>query len=109
MSKAFLYVQPALKEGFGIPPVEAMALGIPVAVSDIPCLKEMCLEAAIYFDPESVEDMVTTLSRALTDNSLRSELVRKGYENIKRFSWKRMAAKTLQIYEKAGDREIKRI
>jgi glycosyltransferase involved in cell wall biosynthesis len=109
MSKAFLYAQPALKEGFGIPPVEAMALGVPVAVSDIPCLKEMCLEAATYFNPESVEDMANTIAKVLTDNSMRRELVGKGYENIKRFSWKRMAAETFQVYERARSGKIKRI
>lgn len=98
MSRAFLYVQPALKEGFGIPPVEAMALGIPAAVSDIPCLREMCSQAAIYFDPESVEDMANTIAKVLTDNSMRKELVRKGYENIKRFSWCKMAQETLNAY-----------
>ena len=98
VSRAFLYVQPALKEGFGIPPVEAMALGVPVAVSDISCLKEMCLEAAIYFDPESVEDIVNQLKLVIENGELRKELIAKGYENIKRFSWRRMAQETLNAY-----------
>ena len=75
-----------------------MTLGVPVAVSDISCLKEMCLEAAIYFDPESVEDIVNQLKLVIENGELRKELIAKGYENIKRFSWRRMAQETLNAY-----------
>lgn len=98
LANAFLYVQPSLKEGFGIPPVEAMVFGVPVVVSDIPCFREMCAEAALYFNPGSIEDMTGKMTRILSGEILRSELIRKGYENIKRFSWKRMAEETLAVY-----------
>ena len=101
LAGAYLYVQPALKEGFGIPPVEAMVFGVPVASSDIPCLREMCADAAAYFDPTSLNDMVDKLGKVVGDVTLRSEMVKKGYENIKRFSWREMANITQSVYERA--------
>jgi len=98
LANAFAYVQPALKEGFGIPPVEAMVFGVPTVVSDIPCLTEMCGEASLYFDPLSVEDMAEKIGEAVTNGKLREELIKKGLENIKRFSWQKMARETLEAY-----------
>lgn len=98
LANAFVYVQPALKEGFGIPPVEAMAFGVPTAVSDIACLREMCGEASLYFDPRKVTDMANKIEKLLSDNGLREELIQKGLENVKRFSWEKMARETLRIY-----------
>ncbi len=98
LANAFLYVQPSLKEGFGIPPVEAMVFGVPVVASDISCFREMCSGAAVYFNPGSAEDMAKKMARVLSDEVLRSELIRKGYENVKRFSWNRMAEETLAVY-----------
>ena len=101
LANAFQYVQPSLKEGFGIPPVEAMVFGVPVIVSGISCFREMCGEAAAYFNPGSVEDMAGKMARVLSDEILRTELIRKGYENVKRFSWKKMAEETLAVYNKS--------
>ena len=98
LANAFAYVQPALKEGFGIPPVEAMVFGVPTVVSDIPCLTEMCGDASLYFDPLSVADMAEKIGKAVTDGKLRDELIKKGMDNIKRFSWEKMAQETLEVY-----------
>lgn len=98
MASAFVYVQPALKEGFGIPPVEAMVFGVPTAVSNIACLHEMCGVAAIYFDPTSVEDIAAQIQLIIKNEELRKELITKGYENVKRFSWTKMAEETLSVY-----------
>lgn len=99
LANAFAYIQPALKEGFGLPPVEAMVFGVPTAVSNIDCLKEMCDEASIYFDPNDVKEMASVMVRVLNDNVLRDDLIKRGLENIKRFSWAKMAQETLEVYE----------
>lgn len=101
LANAYLYVQPALKEGFGIPPVEAMVFGVPTVVSNIPCLSEMCGDASLYFDPTDVSDIAAKIERMVTKGDLRDELIKKGLENVKRFSWKKMAQETLDVYESA--------
>lgn len=98
LANSFVYVQPALKEGFGIPPVEAMVFGVPTAVSNIDCLKEMCGDASIYFDPKDVDDLAEKIIRVVKDNVLRDDLIKKGLENVKRFSWFKMAQETLDVY-----------
>lgn len=98
LSQAFLYTQPALKEGFGIPPVEAMVFGVPVVVSDIPCLREMCGSAAVYFDPRDVDDLVEQMSRVIRDESLRKALRERGYQNVRRFAWRETAGETWSVY-----------
>lgn len=101
LANAHVYVQPALKEGFGLPPVEAMVFGVPTIVSDIPAMREMCAEAALYFNPLKVEDLVSQIDRLLIDEPLRDDLVKKGLENVKRFAWVSMAKQTLEVYKKA--------
>lgn len=99
LANAFIYVQPSLKEGFGIPPVEAMVFGVPTTVSDIPCLREMCANASVYFDPKDVDDMVEKIRLVIESESLRRTLVAKGFENVRRFSWSKMAEETLSVYK----------
>ena len=82
---AKLFVFPSLYEGFGLPPLEAMACGCPVAVSDLPVLKEVCGDAAIYFNPESEEDMAAKIINICEDNELRQSLISKGKERLKFF------------------------
>lgn len=98
LANAFAFVQPALKEGFGLPPLEAMVFSVPTAVSNIECLKEMCGQASIYFDPTNINDMADKITQLLKDNVLRDELIKKGLENVKRFSWAKMASETLEVY-----------
>lgn len=102
LANTFVYIQPALKEGFGIPPVEAMVFGVPAVVSRIPCLTEMCGEASLYFNPNNISDMAEKIERLATDTVLREELIKKGLENVKRFSWKKMAEETFEIYRRSG-------
>lgn len=104
LANAFAYVQPALKEGFGIPPVEAMVFGVPTVVSSIPCLSEMCGEASLYFNPSDVTDMAAKIGYAVNDSTLRGALIKKGLENVKRFSWRKMALETLNVYRAAVNR-----
>lgn len=98
LANAHVFIQPALKEGFGLPPVEAMVFGVPTVVSEIDCLREMCGEASVYFDPTDANDMAVQIKLIIENEPLRKELVRKGHENVKRFSWAKMAQETLEVY-----------
>jgi glycosyltransferase involved in cell wall biosynthesis len=96
---ASLFVFPSLSEGFGLPPLEAMKRGIVVASSNTTCLPEILGDAAIYFDPLSIDDMAEKLKKALTNIELRERLIKEGYERIKKYDWQKMAIETLEIYK----------
>lgn len=93
------YVFPSLTEGFGLPGLEAMGYGAPVVSSSATCLPEVYGDAAHYFDPTSTSDMTKAISDVLTDDALRSLLIKRGHEQIKKYSWERMAQETLQVYQ----------
>lgn len=95
---AFIY--PSLYEGFGIPPIEAMAYGCPVVVSDIEVLHEVCRDAALYVDPYDVNQIAHTISQIIDGAGLQEELKVKGYNNIKRFNWQNSSIALINILEK---------
>jgi len=95
------YCFPSLSEGFGLPSLEAMMHGAPVASSDATCLPEINGNATHYFDPLDVSDMAEKINEVLTDELLRKELVKKGFEQVKKYSWQRMAKQTLEVYRSA--------
>lgn len=95
------YCFPSLSEGFGLPPLEAMQHGAPVASSNATCLPEVNQDAVHYFDPLDINDMAEKINDVLTDKKLRAELIKKGYEQVKKYSWQRMAEQTLEVYKKA--------
>jgi glycosyltransferase involved in cell wall biosynthesis len=97
---ASLYVLPSLSEGFGLPGLEAMSYGLPVVSSNATCLPEVLGDAAVYFNPKSVSDMASVMSNVLADKDLQAKLIKKGYAQIKKFSWKKTANITLGVYEK---------
>jgi glycosyltransferase involved in cell wall biosynthesis len=97
-STAFVF--PTLYEGFGIPALEAMAHGVPVASSNAGGLPEVCGDAAIMFDPHSVEAMVDAFHRILSDAALRQRLSAAALARAKQFSWQRSAELTLDAYKK---------
>ncbi|MFA6973234.1 MAG: glycosyltransferase family 1 protein [Parcubacteria group bacterium] len=105
--KAKLYVFPSLYEGFGIPPLEAMAKGVPVASSDHPCMMEVLEDSACYFDARNVEKIAQAISQLLGDEKLQQELIEKGYKQIQKYSWKKMALETLEIYNGLFDAKQK--
>ena len=91
-NQATCFVFPSLYEGFGLPPLEAMACGCPVLVSDIPVEREVCGDAAQYFNPLEPNDILHTITQYLNDADVIKEKMRqKGYENITRFSWEKSA------------------
>lgn len=97
-TKAVAYVFPSLTEGFGLPGLEAMGYGAPVVSSNATCLPEVYGKAAHYFDPKSTEDMVKKIEEVISNPKLRQELIKKGYKQQSKYSWKRMAKQTHQVY-----------
>ena len=90
-ARAFLFL--SLIEGFGLPPIEAMQLGVPVICSGVSSLPEVCGDAALLVDPKDPDEAAQNLKDLLSDDELRSTLIKRGYENVKRFSPESRAAK----------------
>src|SRR5882757_8832768 len=99
---AKIFVFPSLYEGFGLPPLEAMAHGTPVVTSNTSSLPEVVGNAAVLVNPENVFDIMHGLHRVLLDQPLREVLKQRGYDRAKKFSWDASAARILQVYEKAA-------
>jgi glycosyltransferase involved in cell wall biosynthesis len=97
---ADVFAYPSLYEGFGIPPLEAMACGTPVVASTAPALVEVLGRAALLADPTSTESIADCLDRALADAGLRERLRRLGLEQAARYTWERAAAETAAVYER---------
>ncbi len=97
---ARVYAHPALYEGFGLPPLEAMACGTPVIVSNVSSLPEVVDDAALLVEPTDVEAWTVALHRLLTDETLWTELREKGLQQAARFSWDEAARQTLAVYNK---------
>jgi glycosyltransferase involved in cell wall biosynthesis len=97
---ASLYVFPSLSEGFGLPGLEAMSYGLPVAASTATCIPEVLGDAAVYFDPVDTTDMARVIDETLSDPKRRAELKKAGLARVKQFSWKRMAEQTLEVYNR---------
>jgi len=93
---ASAFVFPSRHEGFGIPVVQALACGLPTAASDIPVLREVAGEVALYFDKNKKEDIAEKLRIILTDENLRAKLASDGLERAKNFSWRKCAEETLR-------------
>jgi glycosyltransferase involved in cell wall biosynthesis len=95
------YVFPSLSEGFGLPGLEAMAHGAPVASSNATCLPEVHGDAAYYFDPLNVADMAAKIAEILDKPEVRLQLIARGRQQAAKYSWRRMAEQTLAVYEQA--------
>jgi glycosyltransferase involved in cell wall biosynthesis len=98
---ARLFVFPSLYEGFGLPVLEALSCGTPVACSHTASLREVAGEAAIYFDPAGPDRIAEALANALNDPAILEDLRARGLEQARKFTWRRTAQQTLQVYRQA--------
>jgi alpha-1,3-rhamnosyl/mannosyltransferase len=98
-SSATAFVFPSLYEGFGLPPLEAMACGVPVVCSNAASLPEVVGDAALLVNPRAAEEIAAAITRVLTDAALRDELRAKSLVRASQFSWERTARATLRVYE----------
>lgn len=98
MKNCQAYIFPSLMEGFGLPGLEAMTMGAPVVSSNATSLPEVYGDAAEYFDPKDVNDMAAAIERVITDEKLRAKLISAGTKQVKKYSWRRMAEQTHQVY-----------
>ncbi len=96
---ATLFVTPSQYEGFGLPGLEAMQYGVPVASSNATCLPEILGSAALYFNPSDENECVDVLYRALLDNATREKLILEGKNQLLKYSWASCAKNTLEIYQ----------
>jgi glycosyltransferase involved in cell wall biosynthesis len=100
---AALFVFPSLYEGFGLPPLEAMAAGTPVVASNVSSLPEVLGDAAVLVNPENVFEIARAIQDALLDDDLRGELIAKGKAQAARYSWDRTAREVLEVYREASE------
>jgi glycosyltransferase involved in cell wall biosynthesis len=99
---ASAFVFPSLYEGFGLPPLEALACGTPVVTSSVSSLPEVVGDAAMLVNPENVFDIARGIREVLLDENLRAELIRKGHLQARRFSWAQTARQVLEIYREVA-------
>ena len=101
---AGVFVFPSLYEGFGLPPLEAMASGTPVVTSNVSSLPEVAGDAAVLVDPYDPHSIVDGIRRVLTDPALAQELRIKGLVRAREFSWERSVARTRELYKEVSER-----
>ena len=99
---AELFVFPSLYEGFGLPPLEAMACGTPVITSDRPSLPEVVGEAGLMVEATDSQALAEAMERALTDENLRREMREKGLKQAEKFTLEAAAEKLLDVYKRLG-------
>lgn len=100
-TRASAFVFPSLYEGFGLPPLEAMAQGAPVVASKVSALPEVLGEAAVFVNPENVFDISRGIRQVLLDGNLRRRLIELGHKQVERFSWEVSVRRVLEVYQEA--------
>jgi glycosyltransferase involved in cell wall biosynthesis len=104
LAQALCFVFPSRIEGFGLPAVEAMALGCPVIASSTPCLPEVCGAAALYADPDDIAGWVNAIRRVKSNAQLRRRMIDEGYARSHTFSWRRIAETYLSLMAEVDNR-----
>jgi glycosyltransferase involved in cell wall biosynthesis len=107
-SSCKLFIYPSLYEGFGLPPLEAMACGAPVITSNIPSIKEVASNGARLVDPLNVGDVAAAIAHLLTNDEARKSLAEAGRKRVRSFTWERTAQQTLEVYRKLLQPQITR-
>src|SRR3989339_453972 len=100
-SAAKLFIFPSFYEGFGLPPLEAMACGTPVISSNASSLPEILGDASIFVNPTNIDELTGAIDNILNNKNLADDLIKKGYEQVKKYSWDTAAIKTIDIYKNA--------
>ena len=101
-SHASAFIYPSFYEGFGLPLLEAMASGCPVICSNRSSIPEIVKSSGVYFEPESIENIKSSMEKVVFDDDLKFELIKKGLENVKFFTWEKCAMQTLLLYRNVG-------
>jgi glycosyltransferase involved in cell wall biosynthesis len=104
MRSARAFVFPSFAEGFGLPVAEALALGVPTLVSDIPIFHEVAGRAALYADPKSAASLAKAIVKIADEEKLQARLTKEGPKRVKTFSWTKAAEETIRVYKKAMKR-----
>jgi glycosyltransferase involved in cell wall biosynthesis len=107
-SAATAFVYPSIYEGFGLPPLEAMAHSCPVVSSNTSSMPEVIGDAAEYFDPLSLDDIASAIERVVLSNALTQSLIERGRLRAQRYTWKACAAQHLQLYDSLAQRATSR-
>ncbi|MCX7942882.1 MAG: glycosyltransferase family 4 protein, partial [Dictyoglomaceae bacterium] len=94
---ASILVFPSIYEGFGLPPLEAMACGCPVVASDIPVIREICEDAVYYVNPYNPMEIAKGIISVFQDRNLRERLIEKGWRRVNKFTWEESAKKHLEV------------
>jgi len=97
LQKADVFVLPSFYEGFGLPILEAQAAGCPVVTSNVSSLPEIAGQGALLVDPKDIEQIAEAMYKIINEEQCRKNLIKEGYQNLKRFSWQRCAQETLKI------------
>ncbi len=97
-SNAELFIFPSFAEGFGFPLLEAMSCSCPVVCSNTSCFPEIAGNSALYFDPNSIENMVSSMESYLKDSNLKKQMIDRGLERTKLFSWKKSSDQHIELY-----------
>lgn len=100
---AKVYIQPSLYEGFGLPVLEAMAVGIPVICAKTQALVEIAEDAALFANQKSPEDFAKKIQLLINNSRLSGELINKGIVNVKKYNWQKVADETMKVYQKVID------
>lgn len=98
-ANATMFVSTSLYEGFGFPPLEAMIRKLPVLVSDIEIFQETCQDSVAYCKPNEIEDISSKMLNIIQDKSLKSDMIVKGAQRAKFFSWEKTAKETFKVYQ----------
>lgn len=103
---AEVFVLPSLYEGFGLPILEAMKYDCPVITSNTSSLPEAGGEAALYVDPENITEIASKIDKVVSDKKLKEQMIAKGKEQVKKFSWERSAKEVLRVLEQVGGKNV---